>query len=361
MEIKNWLFLIVIFLCSCEEGEMPLTNESEPERNFRMGFSSWTFGPTLEDQAATYAFIQSNGDILSEQVDDRIPWLAWIKDDPLPGDFVADIERRARLIDPSLQLVLSVSPLNTDRDNLIEDWSGEQISYDMLSDEVIADAYYKHLVYLVEKFDPDYLIAAMEVNNIWFSSPVRWVEFKLLMENVRGRLRERFPLLKISESVALHNFYRAQVEDPTLFQQEVTDYADQMDFVAVSFYPFFQGMQSVREYQDALDFLHRRISKPVAFVETSHLSEELMISALNINIPGDTTAQREYLEVLLANAELHQYEFTIWWTHRDYDALWETFPADTKAVGKIWRDTGLLDENGNERPAFRVWEEYYGR
>ena len=45
----------------------------------------------------------------------------------------------------------------------------------------------------------------------------------------------------------------------------------------------------------------------------------------------------------------------------DFDALWQTFPDEVKAIGQIWRDTGLLDEDGNERPAFTVWQAHFNR
>jgi hypothetical protein len=58
---------------------------------------------------------------------------------------------------------------------------------------------------------------------------------------------------------------------------------------------------------------------------------------------------------------LKDYEFIIWWAHRDFDALWETFPPELRDLGQLWRDTGLLDESGNERQAFLLWSEQLNR
>jgi len=57
----------------------------------------------------------------------------------------------------------------------------------------------------------------------------------------------------------------------------------------------------------------------------------------------------------LSNAHRQDYEFVIWWTHRDYDELWKTFPPELKDLGSLWKDTGILDENGNLRPAYKTW------
>ena len=116
-----------------------------------MGFSTWSFGPEISDKDQTYQFILEHGDIYSEQVDDRIPWLAWMNNDPLPIDFVEDIEYRAQKRNPEHQLILSVSLLNTDRSDIIEDWSGNPISYNAINDSEVENAYFLHLKYLIEK------------------------------------------------------------------------------------------------------------------------------------------------------------------------------------------------------------------
>lgn len=343
----------MLFLCNCSDDES--VNKEVADRGFKMGFSTWPFGPTIQDKEETYSFVQSNGDIYSEQVDDRIPWNAWINDLDLPTDFIEDIDYRVSKIDDDLTLVLSISPLNTSRNDLIEDWDNNIINYDVLNDRIIEDAYFKHVEYLVTRFNPDYLVSAMEINDLLINSPTKWEEFQVLTSNVRFRLKMRFPSLLISESITLHNYFQPQVDNPSEYIQEVSNYLGQLDFTAVSFYPFFKNQHTKEEYQQAFDFLHEQTNKPIAFIETNHLSEDLIIPSFNTNITGSITEQKEYLESLISNAETTEYEFIIWWAHRDYDALWETFPEEVKDIGQVWRDTGLLDENGAERPAYSVW------
>ena len=142
---------------------------------------------------------------------------------------------------------------------------------------------------------------------------------------------------------------------PVEFTDEIVGYVNQMELVTISYYPFFKGQHSKAEFQKAFDFLHSRINKPVAFVETSHLAEDLSVSSFNLFIEGDTCEQNAYLETLLTNAREQNYEFVIWWVHRDFDALWQTFPEELKDLGKLWRNTGVLDDNGNERPSYLTW------
>ncbi|MEO1451609.1 MAG: hypothetical protein AAFV07_18915, partial [Bacteroidota bacterium] len=94
--------LIPLLLClACKPSSVsPETCTTNPDlqekvnRPFRMGFSTWSYGATNADKTDTYQFILQHGDIYSEQVDDRIPWQAWMDGNPLPTDFEADIQDR---------------------------------------------------------------------------------------------------------------------------------------------------------------------------------------------------------------------------------------------------------------------------
>ncbi len=330
------------------------------QRTFKLGFSTWSYGPDLEDKDDTYQFIESWADIYSEQIDNKIPWNAWIHNTALPSEFVSDIDDRvSRKIDGH-QLLLSVSLLNIDRDDLLEDYNGSIPGYSSLDDVTIEDAYFKHLDYLVTKLNPDYLVMAMEVNDLKKNSEIKWREYKLLMGNLRGRLKDKYPGLPLSESVTLHNWFAPEVSDPADFIADISSYVNQhLDFAAISYYPFFKGQHTANEFQQAFDFLNHETEIPISFVETSHIAGNLEIAGLNLNIPGEACEQLVYLETLLLNANREDYRFIIWWAHRDFDELWETFPAEVKDIGKIWRDTGLLDENGDERPGFEVGKSLY--
>ncbi len=161
----------------------------------------------------------------------------------------------------------------------------------------------------------------------------------------------------MSESITLHNWFNPNVENPAEYISEMSNYVNQnLDFAAISYYPFFKGQHTATEFQQAFDFLHSEVTIPIAFVETNHLAENLEISGFNLNIKSDECEQLAYLETLLYNAHNENYPFIIWWAYRDYDQLWATFPTEFQDIGKLWRDTGLLNEDGKERPSFIVWK-----
>jgi hypothetical protein len=45
--------------------------------------------------------------------------------------------------------------------------------------------------------------------------------------------------------------------------------------------------------------------------------------------------------------------------HRDYDALWEKIKRSSPEAFMVWRDCGLLDQDGKARPAYTVWKRYF--
>ncbi len=364
------LFLLTALFYACEkEGNDPapyspssnsVLDEIE-NRNFKMGFTSWPYAATLGAQDSTYAFLQAEGDIYAEHIDDKIPWSAWINNTALPAAFTNNILGRKNRKIVENKLLVSVSLLNNLRSDLAEDFDGLVPNYDSINQSSIEDAYVRHINYIVGELQPDYLLLAIEANELLINSPSLWEGYKKLITKVRSRIKTAHPNVQLSESVTLHNWYNPNALNSSLVS-EIQAYVNQnQDFVAISYYPFFQQLDNVDDFQKAFDFLHGQTSKPLAFAETTQIAEDLVVSNLNLNILANQALQKDYLETLLLNAYRENYLFTIWWCHRDYDALWQTFPASIKDLGQLWRDSGLLDEDGKERPALSSWRKVYAR
>jgi hypothetical protein len=330
-------------------------NSSFSARNFSMGFTTWPFGADYADREATYSFISSHADVYSEQFDNYIPWKALINNEPLPLALTNDIASRLSLKPRDHRLLLSVSLLNIPRDGLLADVDGFIPAYTSMDDPEVASAYMKYLKYLLQAFHPDYLVLAMEVNELRIKRPDLWPGYLSLIETVKRNLKIDYPTLKMAESVTLHNWYNPNVTNQSAFIAEINNYVSQHDFAAVSFYPFLKGQHTAAEFQQAFDFLHAQVTKPVAFVETGHIAEDLNVPAFQLSVKTSDCEQKEYLESLLKNAKAKDYEFIIWWTHRDYDELWQIFPAETKDIGALWKDTGLVTGEGESRPALTSW------
>ncbi|MEM7575321.1 MAG: hypothetical protein AAF433_20605 [Bacteroidota bacterium] len=358
---------IALLLAACQDDNAPeLPEELDcilnleltdiDFRNFGMGFSSWPYGPEPEQVQETYEFIGANGDLYAEQLDENIPWRSWINGEELPEAFLENLYFRRSNAPADLPLLLSVSLLNLEKTELMSDYDGQVPDYTSLADEQLADAYFTHLDFLIRFFEPVAVVIGTEANEFLAKRPEKWQGYTQLMDNVRARLRETFPSLPLAESVTLHRWAAPEVADPVTYQETVTDYLQEGDFAAICFHPFLRNWRSTTQFQLVFDFLHERTDLPIAIVETSHLGDDLIFESAGVTIESDECQQQRYLETLLINAQRQRYALVLWWAHRDYDALLEIFPPEFREIGGVWKDTGLLTEEGRPRMALEMWQ-----
>ena len=351
--------ILLFVLTACDEPAQiqpescPSDFSFDVQRNFLMGFSTWPFGPDVQDIKDTYSFIAEHSDIYAEQIDDKIPWTSLIQTNQLPDKFASDLSNKIRL---DTNRLLSTTPLNSGRDTIAEELDGSQPAYALNSDE-IKQAYTQWVRILINEFNPDYLIIGMEINELYINSPELWPQYVELISFTKTVLSEEYPNLPISESMTIHNLLSNR--DNTPYISAMKEHATNIDYFSASYYPFFVGHTTKVDYQSAFDFVHNFTSLPIAFSETTHIAQNLNVPLLLLNIKSDQCQQNEFLEVLFENAQKQNYEYVIFWTHKDYDELWETFPIMVKDLGKIWRDTGLIDENNVKRESYYTWMKVY--
>jgi hypothetical protein len=131
------------------------------------------------------------------------------------------------------------------------------------------------------------------------------------------------------------------------------------DLVGVSYYPFFVPE---KDRLSALDWMAEQFDefhKPYAVVETNDTAERLPLPQLKVTLDGTPEKQAAYYRKLLGMAQKREFVFVISFVHQDYDALWERIKGTSPELFKAWRDCGLLDESGKERPAYGVWKGYF--
>jgi hypothetical protein len=89
-------------------------------------------------------------------------------------------------------------------------------------------------------------------------------------------------------------------------------------------------------------------------------AERLPLPSLKVVIEGTPQRQLVYYQKLLGMAQKRDFVFVISFIHRDYDALWERIKDHSPELFKAWRDCGLVDQDGEARPAYAVWKAYLG-
>jgi Glycosyl hydrolase family 53 len=339
------------------------TQTNAAKRGFLMGFTSWPYAATTEAVRETYAFIGTNADLVVEHMDDGVPWTESLRDAPFSKAFLEKIEGRRKNRPPGMKLLLSLTPLNLGHTSLAECAGNGQrpplpveLKGKPFDDPQVIRAYVNYCRRMVEFFQPDFLVTGIESNELLNNQPTQWDAYLELGRQVRHELRQRFPRLPLSESITLHKLRDRQNPRLAEYRTKIQAFVQSHDFFAVSFYPFFLGLHSEQEFAEALDDLPTFSGKPIAVAETGHPAESIKIRTWKLDFPSDARQQAAFVQVLLSRAQAHHYLFVTYWTARDFDELWKTFPESVKDLGALWRDTGLIDEAGRPRPAYETWK-----
>jgi len=83
------------------------------------------------------------------------------------------------------------------------------------------------------------------------------------------------------------------------------------------------------------------------------------LAIFSVDVAADAANQDAYVTVLFEQSELLNAEFIIWFSLLDFDALWYGI-LNQDPVARIWRDTGLYDQNLIARPALGNWQRQLG-
>ena len=354
---KNTIILCIALSCiiGCTKNNQ---EKKDIQRSFYMGFSTMSYEMSTIAVESTYDFISTYSDIYSEQIEDPIPWENLISNDSIPHSIKQDWYKRAAKKTSSQKLLLSVGLLNVGRTDLQISPEGNTPSYNKMYDSDIINAYTHYVSKLITIFNPDYVVLAMEVNDLLINAPEKWEEYKILISGIRENIQKSFPNLPLSESVSLHNWVTHYKQNEHEVVEEIANYVNKNDFISISFYPFFKYMNTTSEFSEAFTFLQKKSKKPIAIVETNYITETLELPSYNITIPANETEQYLYLKTLLNTAQKDNYLCVIWWAHRDYDNMMSYYPYDLQELASIWLRSGLLTKDGKKREVFYLWEKW---
>ena len=363
--------IILIFGCAGQSGRIPDLESKSTQgnsRTFFMGFTPFPWDMTLEAVEDTGRFIVGNGDIISHHLEQGVPWTEALDDKPFHPNMMKDWEGRKKLSEGK-ELFLSVTPLNEGR-NSMELYRGEDEDMPLpdpfrdkaFNDPIVKRAYLNYCRRAVDYFQPDYLAVGIEVNELFHNSPQMWSPFVELHKHIYNELKKSYPDLPIFFTVSLHNLTNPSWSDLEEQRDEIRKLLEFSDIAGISYYPFMAG-QSERPIE-IFDWIRNFTDKPMAITETGFPAEDIVLKTYGITIPGSPEKQNSYFETLLDRANKDSYLFVIVFLYRDYDALFGKIAPElekrdlTLDIFSVWKDCGMVDENGAERPALEVWRRY---
>ncbi len=351
----------------------------ERTRSFFMGFTSFPYDFTAQAQAETYEFIESNADLVAFHHDAGVPWPEALegKHNYSPA-LVAQIDGEVANIRPGQIVYVSATPQSQQRgaelalyfgktDNMPLPPGWDNRSFDDL--EVIL-AYINWCRYLLDRLEPDYFAYGIE-SNAGFTGPgdPGFWQFLVLSEWVYTVLKSEYPQVTIFLTVQSN----AEAATRADFLAVTDLMLDRSDIVGISTYPFFvpgnDGYSFYTDPNELPDDLLTAITdlapgKPMAITETGYIAEDLIIPEFGFNLEGSETWQAAYLDWLLPRLDEHNALFLVWFVPRDYDLGLErlaSYGVEIPPAFYIWRDTGIIDGQGNARPALSVWHRWLAR
>jgi len=335
-------------------------DEKTMERHFRMGFTGFPHDISIEALNHAREFSRQNADIIAHHIE-GVPWAEVLAAKPFGNELLNEWDGKKQATPKNARVYLAISPGRGDLKPADKSLPFPQElvgkSYD---DPVVMKAYLSYCRRMLQIFEPNYLAIGIEVNEIHKAGKDKWLAYATLHRHVYQALKTDHPNLPIFASFTLHGMLN---ETGPSREAMVTGFSQIMPFndvVAVSFYPFIRG--GTTDIDGCLRWLTDHYSgynKPYAFVEVGEPAEQLKLASSGLVIDGTLKKQAAFYETLLSFARSHEVRFVISFVHRDYDALWEKIKGNTPEAFMVWRDCGLLDEDGKPRPAYAVWKRYF--
>jgi hypothetical protein len=344
------------------------TSDVIATRSFYMGTTPWPADLTVSEVDKTYQFINNHCDIASHHFDEGIPYDEAYYNTVMPNNLLENVTSRKNKTAPDKKVFLSVAALGINRISKAPYYSNastsaiiktfwEQLAFD---DARVVTAYVNYISWLIEKFKPIYVNYAVESNGqLWNDADFN--KYKTFLSQVYPKLKTLYPNISFFNS-----FIVEESNKGFSFANQLIDYTD---FIGLSAYPYTGVSSSANGNTNPQNFpsnyfekfINLAPNKPLAFAETGYIAQDLVIPAFSLNKQGNAEWQRDYLELVLKLCNEKKAKLFIWFCPKDYDALVITFQNQPGATPyilnllKLWRDTGLIDENGTERPSYNSW------
>jgi hypothetical protein len=350
-------------IISCKE------ENTSPARSFYMGFTPFPYDISLDAVNETYANITTNGDIINHHFDNGVPWVEALSGEPFNDNILNDWNFRKERTPAGQKVYLSVAALNPDRkglalyrgtsDNMIlpAPWD----TYQFNSPEV-KSAYVNYCKRAIAFFEPDYFNMSIEANLLHFLSPSQWSAYVEFHEFVYVTLKGEYPELPIFCSITGAQLLDGYIDenDASLQRLAALELLEYSDLYAISFYPYMSKYLGSAYPSESFRELFRISDKPIAIAETGYPAQsfQLTVNSNSATIDSDPAKQNLYMQDLLKSCNDRKAVFVISFVVRDYDQLWEDLGSKDD-ITVAWRDTGLIDETGQERISFSTWRNYF--
>ncbi len=360
--MKKIFYTVTAFLLICISCKK--NNHLEETRSFYMGTTPWPADFTEKEVDNAYDFINNHCDIVSHHFDEGIPYEEVFYNLPMPATLQQDLQSRKTKTASGKKIFLSVAALNLSRKEKPDYYANDPVADSIKSywqqlpfnDSKVVTAYINYISLLIDTFQPLYVNYGVESNlNTW--DPAAFNLYKNFLSLVYSQLKIKYPDIPF--------FISFMVDETAGGYNYASQLLSYTDFIGLSAYPYVTVSSSGNGNTDPANFpgnyftkfADLDVNKPLAFAETGYIAQDLLIPAISLNKQGKDAWQKAYLEQVCQLCNDRKAKLLIWFCHKDYDAGINTL----KTLGlyqylfDFWRDTGLEDETGRQRPAYQSW------
>lgn len=376
--MKAFVTLLILLIVSCSENQESTlvgdnTDTGNEERVFYMGFTPLLYAATTQAETDVYNLINAQGDLVAHHFQQGIPFndaSTFPNFSNYESNIQNEVNNRVNKTNSDKVIYLALDSLNSARNDLTDFWGtsanmSRPSPWDTRSfdDDEVITSYTNFALELIARFKPKYFNYAPEVSDLMINDASKFVEFKVFARRVYQNIKAYYPNLKLMVSIALKEPGSTKMNTATTGFTDIKDY---VDIVGISTYGYaFYGHSNAGDPANLPTNWLSQIQtiapdKSYAIVETAWVAENLDVSAYSLNITSSETYQNEYLSKLFTEANSLNMEAVIWFSSYDYDTLWrDTLGSDS--LSKIWKDSGLLDENLSERSGLATWKSWFSR
>ena len=333
-----------------------------------MGFTPWPWDATVEAVDWTYAHLQTDGDLISQHIEEGVPWQEALDGTPFASGFQSSLQDRRNRTAPGQKVVLQLNPLDMGRAALAPfrnnginvpltaPWSGYAFNH-----PDVKTAYVNYVRRVTDLLLPDFVQTGVEVNILRRNStPQVWAQYVELQCHTYQALKAAGYTQPIGVSLVTQALYHPDIYATEYNEAQqiaaLRDLEPCVDVIAWSVHPFISGLLADTWPADYLTLISALTTKPQAIPESSYPAQVWSLNTVTWN--GTPQKQTAFTTSMLDHAGAHGFLYVVWFAIRDYDQLWQRPPPlglGQDSLSLIWRDTGLYDESGVPRAAHAVW------
>lgn len=338
------------------------SGSTEPVGKDTSALSDTLFGFFPSPPKITYRSVVNHYKTMGEHADivlyqNEVPWEDFVESVDVESQSIEDSRNQLVLADrENLEALFVIDPLNglnrREFSGLPDGWPAE------FRNPRIRAAFRNYTLRIVREFHPKYLGLASEINTYADAFPEDFPYYMSLYEEVYESIKIESPETRVFVTFQwedLNNLWPQPWEEDykpgEIKWDQIEQFEPNLDLWVISSYPYIVYQDADEIPADYYSPLLDRTNKPLALAEGGWISEDYL------HRKGQPEDQVGYLTAI-ADQIGDRLDFWVYLLARDIDinSYAAFFSRDDLETLKYFTTVGLIDEEGEAKPALTVWD-----